>query len=89
MGWVQPEIHAHANRNGQAIVKMGRCGCRLKNTPAAWRETMAANPSSRRAFPRGNLPAVPPKIQDEGDEEPGGAGSTPGSPAPTLVPAST
>jgi len=46
-------------------------------------------PSSPRAFPHGDLRAVPSNAQDEGEEEPDGAGSTPGSPAPMLNPAST
>ncbi len=46
-------------------------------------------PSSPRAFPRGDLLAVPSNAQDEGDEEPDAAGSTPGSPPPMLNPAST
>jgi hypothetical protein len=46
-------------------------------------------PSSPRPFSHGDLRAVPSNAQDEGEEEPDGAGSTPGSPAPMLNPAST
>src|SRR4030067_2040591 len=41
------------------------------------------------SFPHGDLRAVPSNAQDEGEEEPAGAGSTPGSPAPMLKPAWT
>jgi hypothetical protein len=40
-------------------------------------------------FRTGILLAVPSNAQDEGEEEPDAAGSTPGSPPPMLNPAST
>src|SRR3989304_180992 len=46
-------------------------------------------PSSPHAFPHGDLRAVPSNAQDEGEEEPDPAGSTPGSPPPMLNPAPT
>jgi hypothetical protein len=42
-----------------------------------------------RLGPIGGGGSVPSNVQDEGDEEPDGAGSTPGSPPPMLNPAST